>query len=589
MSIRVRGAQEHNLRDVDVEFEDGLTVVTGVSGSGKTSLVFDVVYHEARRRFLEVYALGSSALRLSPARVRSIEGLGPAIAVGQNLLNRNPDSTLASASGLHPFLRLLYATLGERHCAQCDAALTVLSDDEIVERLLEMARQGEISAYAPLIQGAWGSHGTLLELLDREFGADQILVDGQLWTGMALDPGEKHSIEVRIAQWEGETSVTSAREVLGTASALGATSIAVRAGQGQAASLCRAPVCPRCGAWFGELRPVHFHTPCPDCEGKGCARCAQTGLHPEAARVRWQGMALTEFLACSVDAALARLRAGESPSSAARLRWEIQRRLETLGEVGLGYISLDRPSPSLSRGEAQRVRLAVALTSRLEDMLHVLDEPTIGQHPADVERLLPTFRRLAGPVIYVEHDRVAAAAADRAVDLGPSAGAQGGRVLYSGTPAGLWQQDTPTGRYFSLRERVALPPARLEAGRYVTLHGAHLRNLQRIDVRIPIGRLTVITGVSGSGKSTLVEDVLVASLTARQAVGCERRGRAVAQAGVGEPGPHRRQPTLGARHLHPPGRHHPRPLCPSHRAGALLLFVQPARRGVPYVQGDGRR
>ncbi|MDY7080062.1 MAG: hypothetical protein SXV54_24545 [Chloroflexota bacterium] len=145
MSIHVQGAGEHNLRGIDVEFGDGLTVVTGVSGSGKTSLVFDTLYHEARRRFLEIFALGSTGLRLAPVQVRAITGLGPAIAVGQDLLNRNPNSTLATASGLHPFLRLLYARFGERHCPRCGTGLSVLTEDEIVGRLVAMARQGGIA------------------------------------------------------------------------------------------------------------------------------------------------------------------------------------------------------------------------------------------------------------------------------------------------------------------------------------------------------------------------------------------------------------------------------------------------------------
>ena len=213
----------------------------------------------------------------------------------------------------------------------------------------------------------------------------------------------------------------------------------------------------------------------------------------------------------------------EDPFAAAafRLGDELARRVEALEAVGLGYVTLDRPVPSLSRGEGQRLRLAVALSSRLEDVLHILDEPTIGLHPADVQRVLPAFRRLAGPVLYVEHDRLAARFADRAVDLGPAAGPGGGRILYDGPPAGLLEADTPTGRAFRAgkarpRARAALPPPE----RFLRIRGAALHNLRHIDVEIPLSRLTAVTGVSGSGKSTLVQDVLVASLHSHRPVGC---------------------------------------------------------------------
>ena len=246
-------------------------------------------------------------------------------------------------------------------------------------------------------------------------------------------------------------------------------------------------------------------------------------MTPAAAAVRWSGLGFAELLAASINDALA-LFADDSglvlPASASRLQTEITRRLAALARVGLGYLTLNRSSPSLSRGEAQRVRLAVALTSRLEDMLHVLDEPTVGLHPADVARLLPAFRDLPGPVVFVEHDRVAAAAADHAIDIGPGAGQNGGRVVFSGTPAQLWAADTPTGRYFSGADRVPMPPLRPTPERFLTVKGAALRTLQNIDVPIPFGRLTVVSGVSGSGKSTLVRDVLVASLTEGKPVGC---------------------------------------------------------------------
>jgi excinuclease ABC subunit A len=519
MHIHIRGASEHNLRDIDVDFGDGLTVVTGVSGSGKTSLVFDTLYHEARRRFLEVFSLGSTHLRLSPARVRAITGLGPAVAVGQNLLNRNPNSTLASASGMHPFLRLLYARFGERRCPRCGAGLTVSSQDEIVERLLVLTRQQPLTVFVPLLRGVRGSHHTLLQLLAKQFGSDALWVDGQPWQAQSLNEAETHDLDVAAGRLAVDASATRVRDVVRTADALGSHAVVARR-DGQSWVLSSAPVCMQCGAWFGDLRPVHFGTPCPDCSGEGCQRCGETGLYPEASAVRLYGLRLPELLARSVTDVRSLFAESDLPSSAARLQSEIRRRLEALSKVGLGYVELNRPSPSLSRGEAQRVRLAVALTSRLEDMVHVLDEPTIGQHPADVARLLPVFRELAGPVVYVEHDRFAASVADQAIDLGPGAGREGGQLLFAGTPADLWKQDTSTGRHFSLRERVVAPQPRPQPERFLAVRGAFLRNLRDIDVPIPLGRLTVITGVSGSGKSTLVEDVLVASLSGQDATGC---------------------------------------------------------------------
>ena len=528
MRLSIRGARENNLQNLSVDFADGLTVVTGVSGSGKTSLVFDTLYHESRRRFLESFSSGSSNLRLAPAAVESISGLGPAVAVGQNLLNRNPDSTLASASGLHPFLRLLYARFADRSCARCGFPVARLSEDEVLERLLQLVQAEKVlTVCAPLVRQAIGSHRTLLALLAETFGADRLRIDGKTWLGQALDPWEPHDIELELADIDETVTVQLARSLLQQVEALGISVLALK-NEGHEWLLARAPVCAHCGLPFADLDPSWFHQKCPLCRGRGCATCEGSGLRPEAAATRWQGLRLDQLLALTVDQIQVLFRKVDLHAGAVRLHQEIDRRLDALQAVGLGYVSLNRPSPSLSRGEAQRVRLAVSLTSRLEDMLHVLDEPTIGQHPADVARLLPVFRKLGGPVIYVEHDRTAAAYADHAVDLGPGAGSLGGHLLYSGPPAGLWRADTPTGRFFSLRQRVTADidghdPKDCQPGdKWITVQGAYLHNLRKIDVSIPMGRLTVITGVSGSGKSTLVEDVLVASLTDGQARGCDQ-------------------------------------------------------------------
>ncbi|MBU7031557.1 MAG: ATP-binding cassette domain-containing protein [Theionarchaea archaeon] len=521
--IDIRGARENNLKNIDVKIPThGLTVVTGVSGSGKSSLVFDTVFHESKRRFYDIFSLGSST-RIRAANVETISGLGPAIAVDQNVLNRNPHSTLATASGLHPFFRLLYARFGERRCPHCGEPVLVMTEDEILERILLLNEMSPLSLHVPLVHGVRGSHGTLLRLLSSTFGSQALTVDGHEYSLHAapLDPRKPHDISLNLGDLPEGTSSHHIRSLIQQGFALGSYSIGISSPH-RDMTLSRASVCTQCGQWIKEIEPKHFHIPCDHCGGKGCTRCGNTGLNPEAAAVYWKGTRLPDLLALSVAQARDLFEGSHEslPSSAHRLLSEILNRLHALYRVGLGYITLDRSSPTLSRGEAQRVRLALAMISQLEDMVHILDEPTIGQHPADVERLFPAFRSLPGPVIIVEHDRYAAAGADHIIDLGPDAGSGGGRIVFTGTPQQLWETDTPTGLYFSLKKKVWVPAKRPAPHRFMTVRGAHLRNLKAIDIPIPLNRLTVITGVSGSGKSTLL-DVIIPSLHRKTPTGCE--------------------------------------------------------------------
>ena len=516
MDIRIRGASENNLKSVDVDIGDGLTVVTGISGSGKSSLVFDTMYHEARRRFLDVFRSSSSRVRMPPANVRSLTGIGPTIAVGQNLLNLNPASTLASASGLHPFLRLLFARFGTRHCVTCGETMQVLTEDEIVAVIKQSVKQKEVEVTSSLVRSAKGSHGTLLKLLEEEFGLENVIVDGIPWNKRPLKAIDSHDIGIVIGSFDTKSKTSDIRSAVQTTYALGASSIRINA-----RDISLSNVCSHCGAWFGTVEPKHFGMKCVYCEGKGCERCNNTGLHHMAANVQWEEYTLPELMTLTVAEAHELFKEINLPPTAKRLSFEISRRLDALMTVGLGYIQLDRSSPSLSRGESQRVRLAVSLTSQLEDIVHVLDEPTIGQHPYDVARLMPSFRKLLGPVVFVEHDRVAAAQADRAIDMGPKAGEEGGEIVFTGAPQELWNGNTITSRYFSLRNQVPTLNPRPEPDEFIEIRAATQHNLKSIDVKFPVGRLSVITGVSGSGKSTLVQHVLLPTLEKNKPVGCK--------------------------------------------------------------------
>src|SRR5919108_3367235 len=503
-ALRIEGASENNLRDVTVSLPSGMTAVVGVSGSGKSSLAYDTLYHEARRRFLETISLGSPWLRLRPARVRAIRGLGPALALAQNVLNRNPNSTLATAIGIHPYLRVLYARFAERRCPACGAETRTTSVEEQLAALRTMAataRDG-VEVIAPLVRGVPGTHARLLAWLAQRSAGDAVRVDGAPWRGEWLDPADAHNISVKVASVDAHADAATLRAALEEVIALGSPQV-VLASDSQTQWLSRAPMCARCGRPFRPADPEDFRT-----------------ADPETEAYRLGGLTLAELLRLDVAGASDAVDSLELGPGARLPEDQVRRRLRALRDVGLDYLALERPSPSLSRGEAQRVRIALLLANPIEDVLHVLDEPSIGLDPGQVGGLVHQLGRLRGPVVVIEHDPGAVAGADHVVELGPGAGPNGGRVTFAGTPAALWRAATTSGRWFSRREQMRPSQQRAATDEHIVIRGASPHNLREIDVEIPIGRLTVVAGPSGAGKSTLVRDVLVASLEAGRPIGC---------------------------------------------------------------------
>ncbi|MFC6155917.1 excinuclease ABC subunit UvrA [Kribbella jiaozuonensis] len=498
-------------------FGPGLTAVVGVSGSGKSSLAFDVVYAEARRRFLESLALGGNGARVPAARVRRIDGLGPAVAVAQNVLNRNPASTVATSVGLHPFLRILYSRFAEVECPHCHVPVRAISAEERLTTALDLlARSDRLNVDVAIVRGLVGSHARLLAGIRGQF--DHVTVDGcprPAKSTKRLDPALPHDVVVRVATLHPGMSAAEVRATLERADALGKPEVLLGG-----TPVLRAPICPRCGAWVRPLAPSAFR-------GDN-----DTSSH------RIAGVTLQELTARSVTEVLDFMEQLPLGSPARRIQDELLRRLRPLQDLGLGYLALDRSMPTLSRGEAQRTRLAVVLSGRLEDLLHVLDEPTIGLHHSDLSRLLDAIAALPGPVLMVEHDPLAVAMADEIVEIGPGGGDGGGRLVFQGPPADLWRAGTASGIGFSAGVRRPRAQRPLSDDR-IRITGANLRNLHAVDCEIPLGSLTVITGPSGAGKTTISQQVLLASLREHAPVGCTTfdapatRARAVDQAPLG--------------------------------------------------------
>jgi excinuclease ABC subunit A len=551
--IRIHNAREHNLRGVDITIpRERFTVITGVSGSGKSTVAFDILFAEGQRRYLE--SLNAYARQfVQPAGrpdVDAIFGIPPTVAIEQRTSRGGRKSTVATLTETYHFLRLLFVKLGTPHCPDCDLAIEPQSSEAILARIFRKHRGQVIHLLAPLVTARKGFYTDLAHWA-RAKGFKQLRVDGAFvptepWP--RLDRFKEHTIELPV----GEVAVTPkterhVREVLERTLAFGKGMVRVAPSE---ALFSTRRACPRCGRSFAELDPRLFsfnskHGWCAGCYGTGlelrgfdaeqsgeevwwnawweggeaaCRLCDGRRLNPEALAVRFRGKNIAEITALPVEQAerfIASLKlAGREAAIARDILSELRSRLAFLKQVGLAYLSLDRAAPTLSGGEAQRIRLASQLGSNLRGVCYILDEPTIGLHPRDNARLLTTLHRLqakGNTVVVVEHDEDTIRSAEHVVDLGPGAGANGGRVVAHGSVRAVMRsRESLTGRFLAHPLRHPLVARRpVNAGSSaIEIKDATRNNLKRLRVRIPLGRLVCVTGVSGSGKSTLVRDIL---------------------------------------------------------------------------------
>lgn len=639
--IVIRGAREHNLKNVDLEIpRNRFVVITGLSGSGKSSLAFDTIYAEGQRRYLE--SLSSYARqfleRMEKPDVDSIEGLSPAIAINQKVSSHNPRSTVGTVTEIYDYMRVLFARCGKVFCPQCGKPIARQTVQQITDEILSLPQGSRVLIMAPLVRGRKGEYRKLLADLFKN-GFARVRVNGEIfdleeWESIELDRNKKHDIDLIVDRIIIEEDIE--RRVSDS------VEIALRYGKGvlkvgiweegtiKELLFSERFACVDCGVNFPEITPrmFSFNNPygaCPRCSGLGflafvdpdlvvpdysksidegaivpwdhldpesywgarirrafaargiptnrpfrdlteeernfilygdgvfegiipilerklasaqdwweqeeiapflstrvCPECQGDRLRKESLSVKIQGFSIGDLSRLTIGELLEFFEnlsfSGNEAVIAEPVLREIRSRLGFLKEVGLEYLTLNRSAATLSGGEAQRIRLATQIGSGLVGVLYVLDEPTIGLHPRDNQKLiaiLKKLRDLGNTVIVVEHDAETIRSADFVVDIGPGAGEKGGKVVASGSPQEIMENpESLTGLYLSGRRCIPVPTRRKPPGdEWLVVRGARANNLKNITVSIPLGLLVGITGVSGSGKSTLLYDILYRGLS----------------------------------------------------------------------------
>jgi len=560
--IIVRGARTHNLKNITIQMpRNKMVVFTGLSGSGKSSLAFDTIFAEGQRRYVEsLSAYARQFLNtMQKPDVDEIVGLSPAISIDQKSASRNPRSTVATITEIYDYLRVLYARLGRPHCLVCDREIQKLSSEEMllivsdkVKQALASAKKKKLllSITAPVVRGRRGEYYQLLyNALGKGF--TEIFLDGErksLRERILLSKNKKHTIdlivdEMPLGEFEKfpETSRERLSEAVERALEESEGLVNVRIGT-ESLVLSSKFSCPYDGFSYPEVEPrlFSFNSPygaCEACNGLGtkhffgeepCEVCHGSRLREEALYIRIGGKNIVEVTTMMTEDAkkffdALKLTERERQIASVVLK-EVGGRLQFLLNVGLNYLSLSRRANTLSGGEAQRIRLASQLGSQLVGALYVLDEPTIGLHQRDNDRLIGTLkalRDLGNTIIIVEHDEDTIYASDYIVDIGPGAGVHGGEVVVSGYLDDLLSakkndSESLTLAYLRGEERLAIPEKRRSKEKgMLKIRGGTLYNIKDMNVDIPLGRLSVITGVSGSGKSTLLYEIIHKNLQAR--------------------------------------------------------------------------
>jgi excinuclease ABC subunit A len=562
--ISIYGAREHNLKNINTQIPKGkLTVITGPSGSGKSSLALDILYTEGKRRYME--SLSSYARQflgiVKKPDVDRIDGLCPSIAIEQKTVGHNPRSTVGTITEIYDYLRVLYARIGRVHCPDCFTPVSVESPETIVQMLLATFSEQVITLSAPVVIERKGEFTQeLLDLFQK--GYYRFRIDKKLYRfrnpheiqSLQLKKTQKHSIDVLLDMIDVQPSERARlHEAVERAFTLAHGMCKVVVGEHEYAYSCKR-ICLKCAQSIPELEPrcFSFNSPigaCKQCHGlgfihewpwsendpdawkakypdffsnkyaqeKSCQGCYGKRLNKHALAVTIAEKDIIELTSLSIGEAVSFFKSlsltDKEREIAAGLLQEITSRLQFLHDVGLSYLSLNRTARTLSGGEGQRIRLATQIGSALSGVLYVLDEPSIGLHQKDNDRLIHTLKALrdqGNTVVVVEHDMETIEQADYLIDMGPAAGVLGGVVTASGIPAEVAKNTASlTGSYLSGKRAIVMPKKLRTPTHFLTIAHARKNNLKDITVQFPLGVLCGVSGVSGSGKSTLVMQELV--------------------------------------------------------------------------------
>jgi excinuclease ABC subunit A len=562
--ILIKGAREHNLKNIDVTIpRDKITVITGPSGSGKSSLAMDTIYAEGQRRYVESLSAYARQFleQMQKPEIDYIEGLSPSIAIDQKTVTKSPRSTVGTITEIYDYMRVLYTKIGIPYCYQCGSVITTQDINNIIKSVLSLPLGTRIQVLSPIVRERKGEYKKELQRM-RIDGFIRARIDGKmidLTHDISLKKQLRHTIEIVIDRFIIKHSIEKQiKQAIDTSLKYADTVIINITDENKDILFSRTLACPRCGISYPEIEPRLFsfnskYGACAKCNGLGfenigdekslefisenilpgsidyegelinltpCKACNGMRLRKEALSVRLQGLSIGGFARMPVKEAMGfidRLQLSEREMIISkRIRKEVKDRLLFLHRVGLDYLTLDRPSLTLSGGEAQRIRLATQLGSSLTGVLYILDEPSIGLHPRDCTKLLKNLsdiRDAGNTVIIVEHDEETIYHADYVIDMGPGAGKNGGWIIATGNPEEIINnKSSVTGRYLSGESIIPIPKNRRQPKDFIKIFNAAEFNLKNIDISIPLGIFTCVTGVSGSGKSTLIFEILYKAL-----------------------------------------------------------------------------